>query len=328
VSRRVLVFALKVVVSVGLLWFVLARLTWTEVSEALAAPRWEWLGAALVIYAISAAAGAVQWTWILHKAGLATPSREIRRLYFVGLFFNNFLPANIGGDAYKIVDLGRREGCPGRVFCATLLDRWLGLCALTVLASLTAVGCVVAGIGLPPVVWSLAGVLVLLAAVLAALISRRFTARVPRALRRLRLVTFAQQVETAAREFAVYRRSLPWLVRVFAFSVAVQAVRLAVHLAVAFGLRLDPTPQQALQLAVLVPLLALSLTLPVTVNGIGLRETISNALLVRAGLPANGVVAMEMTAFLVQIAVSLLGGVAWWRRRGPDPTIGEAPAAG
>ena len=42
-----------------------------------------------------------------------------------------------------------REHCAGRVFCVTLLDRLMGLAALTVFATLAALVCMVLGIGLP-----------------------------------------------------------------------------------------------------------------------------------------------------------------------------------
>jgi uncharacterized membrane protein YbhN (UPF0104 family) len=324
VNRGLLTFLAKLAVSALLLWFVLSRLTWTEVRLALADPRWTWLAAALAVYGVSAWGGAVQWSWILRRAGLATPAGEMRRLYLVGLFFNNFLPANIGGDAWKIVDLGRREGCPGRVFCATLLDRLVGLAALTVFAVVAALACVVAGVTLPVVTWILAVVLVALMGGLAVLVSGRLRSRLPVVLRRLRLRTVADRAEAVVAEFAVYRRHPAWLGRVFLFSVGVQALRMAVHLLVAWGLRLDPSADEVLQLAALIPLLALSLTLPVTVNGIGLREWVTGALLVSTGLGEQQVVAMEMMAFLVMVAFSLVGGVLWWRRRAMLPgTAGE-----
>ena len=317
--RGWLAFLAKLAASIVLLWFVLSRVTWTEVREALADPRWEWLVAALAIYALSAWGGAVQWSWLLRVAGLRTPPSEIRRLYFIGLFFNNFLPANIGGDAYKIIDLGRRERCAGRVFCVTLLDRLVGLAALTSFASLAAILCLVWGIPLPRVAWVLVAVLLFLAIAVAMLVSRRLGARVPDGLRRLRLPALARQTEMAVREFGVFRSRWPWLGRVFLFGVGVQALRILVHLLVAFGLHLDPSAAQSVQLMVLIPLLALSLTLPVTVNGIGLRETVSNTLLVFTGLTRHGVVAMEMTAFLVVIVVSLVGGALWWHSRFAAP---------
>jgi glycosyltransferase 2 family protein len=324
VMRGHLTFLAKLALSGVLMWFVLSRLTWTEVRAALTDPRWGWLGAAFVTYAVSALGGAQQWAWILRAAGLTTRAAEIRRLYFVGLFFNNFLPANIGGDAYKIVDLGRRENCPGRVFCATLLDRLVGLAALTMVAALAAVACLLVGIRLPAVTWVLAVVFVVLGGVLAVLVSRRLRALLPRLLERLRLPALAQRTAAVTAEFQVYRGRPGWLGRIFLFSLGVQTLRIVVHLLVAFGLRLDPTGSQVLQLAVLVPLLALSLTLPVTVNGIGLRETVSSALLVFTGLSAHGVVAMEMVAFLVMVLLSLSGGVLWWRGRISAPETAVA----
>jgi uncharacterized protein (TIRG00374 family) len=329
-NRSRLTFVLKLILSCLLLWFVLSRLTWSEVRAALSDPAWSWLAAALAVYGVSAWGGALQWSWLLQAAGLKTAPGEMRRLYLVGLFFNNFLPANIGGDAYKIVDLGRREGCPAAVFGATLLDRLVGLAALTLFAALSALACRLLGIALPRVVWVLAAVLILLLVALIALISRRFGRFVQRSLRTLRLPTVADRAELMAREFLVYRQRLPWLGRLLVFSVGVQALRLVVHLLVAVGLRLDPSPEQILQLLVLVPLLALSLTLPVTINGIGLRETVTGALLVSTGLSSEGVVAMEMVAFLVMVAFSLVGGALWWRRRGllVAPATTTAPPPG
>ena len=314
-SRGQLQFLMKLAVSLGLLWLVLSRLTWLEVRAAMAEPRWAWLGAACAVYGVSALGGALQWSWLLRAAGLVTPAREIGRLYFIGLFFNNFLPANVGGDAYKIIELGRREGCPGRVFCATLLDRMLGLASLTAVASAAAVACLAAGVSLPAVAWALALVLLLLVAFLAVLVSRRLGRLVPRLLGVMGLTGLAGRIAVMADEFIVYRARLSWLARIFLFSAGVQCLRLAVHLLVAGGLNLALDVAQMLQLAVLIPLLALSLTLPITINGIGLRETVSSTLLVHTGLMAHEVVAMEMMAFLVMILVSLVGGVLWWLRR-------------
>jgi hypothetical protein len=79
-------------------------------------------------------------------------------------------------------------------------------------------------------------------------------------------------------------------------------------------------------LTVLIPLLALSLTLPISINGIGLRESVSASLLVWAGLAASQAVAMELAAYLVQVAYSLVGGVMLWRQRRPGSGLDREPA--
>ncbi len=134
-ARRWWGLAAKLALSALLLaWLLSSHLSVTEIRGALAAPRWAWLLGALVVYGLSTLGGTLQWLWILRAAGVTAPAGELHRLYQVGLFFNNFLPANVGGDAVKIFDLGRQEGRPLKIFCATVLDRLIGLTGLTLLA--------------------------------------------------------------------------------------------------------------------------------------------------------------------------------------------------
>ena len=321
-GRGALILAAKLVVTAALVAFVLSRLSLTEIQAAMKAPRWGWLAAALGVYGVSAFGGAQQWAWILRVAGIAAPPREIRRLYFIGLFFNNFLPANIGGDAYKVLDLGRRENRPLGVFCATLMDRLIGLGALTALAVVVLAGASAAGVALPPAVLLMIPVLGLLFGVLAALLSRRLGARLPGLLSRVGLGRLAEQAGRVTEEFGRYRHEVRFLNGIFAFSVVVQLLRMLTHVLVGLGLGYVLSPTQMVQLLVLVPLLAILLTLPVTINGIGLRESVSAELLTAAGLSAPHAVAMELAAFLVQVVFSLQGGVLlWlgrWGRAAPD----------
>lgn len=313
--KRGLVALAKAAVSVGLILFLLSRLSLDEITAAMESPRWGWLAAALAVYAVSAFGGALQWSWILRAAGVAAPGREIIRLYFIGLFFNNFLPANIGGDAWKIVDLGRQEGRALAVFGATLLDRLLGLTALTLFAVLVLAGAAVGGVPLPASALMLPAILLGLTAGLALLLSRRLAVWLPAPARLVGLTGLAERIRRLSEEFGRYRPRLRWLNGLLAFSTGVQLLRVATHLLVARGLGFELTGDQAVQLLVLVPMLAVALTLPVTINGIGLRESVSANLLTWSGLAAPQAVAMEVAAYLVQVAFSLQGGVLLWLER-------------
>ena len=313
--KGVLIFVGKVAVSATLIGFLLSRLSLQEIRAAMDDPNWGWLTAAFAVYGISAFAGALQWAWILRVAGITTPGREIRRLYFIGLFFNNFLPANVGGDAWKIVDLGRQEHRPLGVFCATLLDRLIGLGALAAVAVLALTAASLASIPLPTITLLMIPILVLLAGVLAFLLSRRIGTRLPRHFERFGLMGFADRLQRIVNEFGRFRARVLWLNGIFVFSIFIQFLRMATHLLVARGLGIELEPEQLLQLLVLVPLVAVSLTLPITINGIGLREQVSERLLVWAGLGVPQAVAMEVGAFLVMVIFSLQGGILLWLGR-------------
>ncbi len=318
--RRLLVFLAKLTVSAVLIGFLLSRLSLAEIRQAMGSPHWGWLLASLAVYGVSAFGGALQWSWILKAAGITAPRREIQRLYFIGLFFNNFLPANIGGDAYKIVDLGRQEGRAHGVFCATLLDRLIGLGALTSVGVLVLAAVSLASITLPDSALLLIPVLLLIAGGLSFLLSRRIGSQLPGLFRALKMEKLALQLGKITSEFGLYRPKVRWLNGIFLFSMAVQMLRLATHLLVALGLGFSLSLEQALQLLVLIPLLAISLTLPITINGIGLRESISATLLTWAGLTAGQAVAMEVAAYLVQVVFSLQGGILLWLGSWSRPT--------
>ncbi len=313
--RGLLTFLAKLAVTVGLVAFVLSRLSLSEIQQVMKHPHWGWLAASLAVYALSAFGGALQWSWILKAAGIEAPGREIRRLYFIGLFFNNFLPANIGGDAYKIVDLGRKENRALGVFCSTLLDRLIGLTALTTLAVVALFVATARGYALPTSALLLIVITVGLVSILSLLLSRRLGAWLPGVFHGLGLTAAGQWLEKVIAELAHFRHKVRWLNGVFLFSLLVQFLRMATHLLVAFGLGLTLSLEQVVQLLVLVPMLALSLTLPITINGIGLRESVSAQLLVFSGLGAPQVVAMEVAAYLVQVVFSLQGGVLLWLGR-------------
>ncbi|PID78633.1 hypothetical protein CSA17_06780 [bacterium DOLJORAL78_65_58] len=324
-AKGLVIFLAKLLVSALLVAFVLSRLSLEDIRAAMQSPRWGWLVAAFGVYAVSAAGGAMQWAWILKAAGIRAPGREIRRLYFIGLFFNNFLPANIGGDAYKIVDLGRREQRATGVFCATLVDRLLGLTALTFLAVIFLIAAAVAGVPLPGLSLALIPLALALAVGLACLLSRRLGRWVPRLARRVGLGGVADWLAGVTAELAIYRPRVRWLNGIFLFSMLVQTLRMATHLLVAFGLGHALGWQQMVQLMVLVPMLALSLILPITINGIGLRESVAGQLLVFSGLAEGPVVAIEVVAFLIQVVFSLQGGLLlWW---GKSQTVREKSGA-
>src|SRR5262249_45129965 len=58
------------------------------------------------------------------------------KLYWLGMFYNLFLPGSISGDAYKVVLLKRKYDSPyKKTTAAVLLDRFSGLVALGLIMS-------------------------------------------------------------------------------------------------------------------------------------------------------------------------------------------------
>ena len=74
---------------------------------------------------------------LFHSAGSKISWKYNLKLYYVGMFYNLFLPGGIGGDGYKVYLLGKSQDVKRRdLLAAVLLDRISGAALLVFLALL------------------------------------------------------------------------------------------------------------------------------------------------------------------------------------------------
>jgi len=79
---------------------------------------------------------AIRWKKLLIYKNCETVSLSyLINLYFVGSFFNNFMPTSIGGDVFKVFKLGKRIHSKSNAFSATFMERFTGVVALVLISS-------------------------------------------------------------------------------------------------------------------------------------------------------------------------------------------------
>ncbi|MCX7670441.1 MAG: flippase-like domain-containing protein, partial [Anaerolineae bacterium] len=98
---------LKVFISLILIVIVFSRVDLAAVAAQLATARPALVAAALLFYLLAIAVNAVKWLVLLRAQGVRVPFGELLQMQFVGFFFNNFLPANVGGDVMRGYTLAR-----------------------------------------------------------------------------------------------------------------------------------------------------------------------------------------------------------------------------
>ena len=81
-------------------------------------PRW--LGAAVGVFVLSNLMGSWLWGRLLKMQDVDISFPRLAAYYFVGLFFNNFLPANIAGDFARISAAKEHTNRSAAVFSATV----------------------------------------------------------------------------------------------------------------------------------------------------------------------------------------------------------------
>lgn len=128
--------ALKIILSVGILVFVLYKIDTKALLEVFAQVQPLWLVPALLFFAMSKYQSAFRLHRFLVYTDIDISVSFNWKLYLLGMFYNLFLPGGIGGDGYKIYLLNKQTDAKARsIFWAILLDRVMGLLALFCLAA-------------------------------------------------------------------------------------------------------------------------------------------------------------------------------------------------
>jgi glycosyltransferase 2 family protein len=291
---------LRIGVSVALLAILAWRIDWPRVAQAVANLHWGyWLGA-VAILVVTQVVSAWRWQLQARTLGLNSSLTQMTGYYFIGMFFNLILPTSVGGDvvrAYYITGpTGKR--LPG--FVSVLVDRLNGLIVLLVLASVaTAVQyhkvpgwvslfvwgttlCAVAGIAILPL-----------------------------------LARWGQHGDVRVKKVRALLQMLRQprlLLQTTALSLIIQVANIVLVWQVGLALSLESSIGFDYYW-ILVPMVSVLTLLPVSLNGMGVREWGMAMLLEPLGVSETAAVTLSFLWFLVFICASLLGGLAYMSGR-------------
>ncbi len=264
----------------------------------------------LAAFALSNVFGSMQWNLLLRAQGIHIPFRRALSLYFVGLFFSNFLPANLGGDVVKVVDLHRDTGKGSGAVAATLMDRGAGLAILALMAT-------VAGLisreafGAEPFLLLLPGFLLFFLAGGAAIMSNRVVKLLQKT---MAIIPFqavrnaADSVLTALFQFRSRKRALLLAVLM---AIPVQTLRVLVHLFAARSIGIDAAAAPAVYFFLFIPIVAVFIALPISINGLGVREGLGVYFYGLIGIGDELAFSISFLAYLIGVVVSLIGGLVF-----------------
>ena len=319
--RKRLPLAIQSVVSIGLLVLLFRSLDLAALRQLYATmPVWFYLISLAVVLG-GQALYAWRWRQVPAASGVPVTVGTAMQQYFIGIFLNNFFPSTVGGDMAKVYYLGRHHGYRP-IAASIVLDRLLSIGLLAVLATamywiapdpspqFAVTRAIVTGIA----------ACLILGLVLAA----RGTGGLPQRLARFgalavglaeRAQRFRYDMAAAARRPRIVFQSAAVVTTYFFVLTAIYRVFLS--------LTTDAHPA-FLTLLTAVTTASLLSNIPISVNGLGLREQLHAILLQPLGVPREAAVAISLLTFAHLLVSSLLGLLFWLRLpadlklRGPE----------
>ena len=132
--KAILNILLKLLVSAGLLFYLISQAPLNGFEDAFSETVPLFFLLAVGFFVISNGLGACQWYFLLRAQKLQIKFGQAIIAYWIGVFFNNVLLGNIGGDALRIYDVRRLTGDLRGAAATTFMDRLIGLFAACSLA--------------------------------------------------------------------------------------------------------------------------------------------------------------------------------------------------
>jgi hypothetical protein len=302
-TRRTLLNVARILVSAGLLTWIISQAGLQPLREAASHADLRPYAFAILLTWNGVLLRAWRWRILLDAVGARVSFRRALYLYFVGAFFNAFLPTGFGGDVVRVLEIG--EGATSSQAAGTaVVDRLTGFLVLFFLALvMLPFG---ANLFPPATVTFIAllavGVVVGSLMLFEGRLLRRITARFPRA---LSLAGDAWIGRTYGVITACGARAI---VKALGASALfnIQMVFAGLLIAQALGLSLS-----IWTLFLVIPVITTALLVPISISGLGVREGLFVTLLGQVGVTAPQAVVFSLAWYSLDFSSGLLGGLIY-----------------
>lgn len=309
---RLAAVGLKLTLSVGLTAFVLRDTSLATLWSTLSRVEPLWMAAAMSMHALVVAVSVWRWRLLLDAQHVHVPVRRLVESFWIALFFNNFLPGNIGGDVMRIADTSEPAGSKTLATTVIFADRIIGLFALMTVAVTGALSARALGIDIPGTVWMEVGALAALGLCLLLFFAPRIVHHLLAPLRALGHPYLVERLGTLQDSLVRFGERPAALVGALLGALVVQGVVVIFFTLTARSLAI---PLPLVMAGVLVPVAVALQMAPVSINGFGVREAVFSFFFARIGLSVDAAVAVSLVGTALIMLFSLGGGALFLMRR-------------
>jgi len=303
-KRRTLMTIIRFVVTSCLLWYVISKINIQESIEILVNANAIYLLAVLGVAISINVIYSRMWKIVLAAQGIDIPLLRLLALYYVGLFFNNFMPSSFGGDIMKIYQLSRytKKGFDSSM--SVLVTRFISLYALLLIATIALmwsgwnIGFLDAIVLAATSFLSIIGVLIFFGTRLLGpmdqILARSGNGRLRAILEQVYGSMCLLKHHKVAIIIAIIHASICHILIIFAYYLLSLSLEFSIPLYYFF---------------LFIPLIRLLVMMPISINGFGLREGAFVALFAQVGLSTSAAVSLSLIGRFMGILISLIGGV-------------------
>lgn len=318
-----ILIAVKILISLGLISWLLSRADLGQIWQTIQSANYGLLVLAFLVFFVGYFLTAKRLQLLLRALDVPARLWTLVQSFSIAIFFNNFLPSTIGGDAYRMYDCFRMGAGKSRAITVVFIDRVIGLSALIMLAFGVSMFATEVAQHIPLLrlflVGAIFGVLVLAWIVFGS--GGKVLMRLTQGSNKLMKLLHGAMSKIYY-GFHLFEGRSDVMLKAVGLSLLLQS-NVVIHcLIIAKALHIE-IPVMAM--FIIIPLSFLIMTAPISINGIGLRESIFVFFFGLYGVPQEQALAFSFISFGMILAQGVVGGIVFMLRRHSDASATAEP---
>lgn len=307
--KRIFFFFLRLGITVAIFAYLFRKIDFHYLAVQMLHVNVFYIMIAIFIGLVSYSLMAIRWHWIIKALNASLTKKQALKLLMIGMFFNQFMLASVGGDAVRIWLATRHHISPRIAINSTLFDRLCGLLMVILLI----IVCLPIYSHVLPSRLTFISLSLLVTAVLMGTLVMLFLDRIP-LLSRLSLFQkiFGKISEDARTVFLSFKKvKRPLAYSAFAImmpSIMVYFIGQAYHFPISF-----------MHSIIIIPAVMLVSLLPMSIAGWGVREGSMVVVAGYLGVAPSQAVLVSVWLGIALLIASLPGAIFWLIRKGAKP---------
>lgn len=295
----------NIVISIFLLWLLLSRIDMHSLKNLYVSIELKWVGLAFIVMVFAILIKAYRWQILIYTQNIHLDFWKSAYLNLVGIFFNYFMPSLTGGDIIKGWMLGKENKKWLEVYSSLIVDRVVGLVALSslVITSFILFGNKVADTSSRPLLFI---ALVIPTILFTALLTKPFWA--PVAVKWLSGKDFWTKIQKVVKVSLNYLHWRKSMLLAFMLSIAVQFSDVFICYFLSKALNMSVP---IIFFFLFIPLTTLAAMMPISINGLGVRETTYVLLFGPLNVKPELAIALSLSYYFVNLSLGLIGGILY-----------------
>lgn len=291
---------LKIVISIILFIIIFQSINFSELVSNFKQFNLIYFPLVFLLIVLNYVISSVRWKYLMVHQDDSNKVKipYLTSLYFIGAFFNNFLPTSIGGDGYKFYRLGKKTGNMTNAFTSTFMERFTGVIALVVISLLSLTQLLgIYGIGIFILFWF---------CVVCGLYFLKFISKIKFKYEFLnKLISQITKIYQSIAEYKHHKKRIFWAI---VTSFIVQILSVLSQYFVFYGLGVEIPFFYAF---FSFPFIFLAGYAVPTFNGIGIQDYLYIELFSKVGVASELALSASILYHLFRLSVSLIGGILY-----------------